>query len=99
MIHEIAQIEIDPARSEQFEAAVALAEPYFRAAPGFRSFALHRSIEHVGRYRLVIGWDSVEAHMIEFRSSPGFQAWRELAGPFFLSPPAVEHIRQVLPAR
>lgn len=96
MITEIAQIEIDPARAQDFEAAVAQAEPAFRQASGFVSFALTRSVEHPGRYRLMIGWTSVEAHMVDFRASAGFQTWRDLASPFFLAPPVVEHVQQVL---
>ncbi|MDO7836147.1 antibiotic biosynthesis monooxygenase [Sphingobium sp. HBC34] len=98
MITEIAQIEIDPAQRSAFEAAVQSAEPHFRAAKGFRSFALTRSIEYPGRYRLLIGWDSVDDHMIGFRNSDGFQAWRALASPFFLLPPQIEHLEQVMPA-
>lgn len=98
MITEIAQIEIDPARAAAFEAAVAEAEAEFRAAAGFVSFALNRSIEHPGRYRLMVGWTSVDAHMIDFRASPGFQRWRELASPFFLTAPSVEHVRSIMPA-
>ena len=98
MIREIAQIEIDPARAEAFEAAVAQAETHFRASPDCTEFGLHRSLEHPGRYRLIVGWTSVDAHMVDFRASPGFQSWRALAGPFFVSPPQVEHVRQVVPA-
>lgn len=98
MITEIAQIEIDPSRAAEFEAAVRAAEPYFRAAKGFVSLALNRSIEQPGRYRLLVGWASVENHMVDFRNSDGFQSWRALAGPFFLQPPAVEHVQQVIPA-
>lgn len=98
MIEEIAQIEIDASQAQAFEAAVAQAEPHFRAAKGFRSFALYRSIELPGRYRLIVGWDSVEAHTVDFRASPAFQAWRALAGPFFLAPPHVEHVQRILPS-
>lgn len=91
MIHEVATLTIDPARAADFEAAVAEARPHFQAAKGFVSFALHRSVENPERYHLVIGWDSVEAHMVVFRKSEGFQAWRALAGPFFVATPSVEH--------
>ncbi len=96
MIHEIATINIDPTRAELFEAAVASARPFFEAAKGFVSFALDRSIEHPERYRLVVGWESVEAHMVEFRESPGFTRWRELASPFFAGSPVVEHVERVI---
>lgn len=96
MIHEIATLTIDPARSDEFEAAVAAARPHFETARGFVSFGLQRSIETPGRYRLVVGWESVEAHMVDFRESEGFQAWRALAGPFFTEPPSVEHVATVI---
>ncbi len=55
MIREIALIEIDPDRAAEFEAAVAGVEPAFRRG-GALEFGLHRSIEHPGRYRLLVGW-------------------------------------------
>ncbi len=91
MITEIAYLTIDPARAAEFEAAVALAAEHFAAAEGCHSMRLERVIEDPAQYRLVVGWQSVEAHMVTFRKSPGFARWRELAGPFFVAPPVVEH--------
>ncbi len=91
MITEIAYLTIDPARAAAFEAAVASAAEHFRTAQGCRSMRLERVIEDPAKYRLVVGWDSVEAHMVTFRESEGFARWRELAGPFFVAPPVVEH--------
>lgn len=96
MIHELATLTIDPARAADFEAAVIEARPHFEAAKGFVSFALHRSIENPERYHLVVGWESVEAHMVDFRESEGFQVWRALASPFFTAPPSVEHFTQTI---
>lgn len=96
MIHEIATLTIDPARAIEFEAAVTAARPHFEAAKGFLSFGLRRSIENPERYHLIIGWESVEAHMVDFRESEGFQAWRALASPFFIAPPLVEHVARVI---
>ncbi len=96
MIHELATLTIDPARASEFEAAVAAARPHFESAKGFVSFALERSIENPERYRLVIGWQTLDNHMVDFRNSEGFTAWRALASPFFVSPPAVEHVEKVI---
>lgn len=96
MIYEIATLTINPDRAAEFESAVAAARPHFEAARGFVSLALKRSIENQERYHLVVGWESVEAHMVDFRESDGFQAWRTLAGPFFVAPPSVEHVATVL---
>lgn len=96
MIHEVATITIDPARAADFEAAVRMARPYFEEAAGFVSFALQKSIENAGRYLLIVGWETVEAHMVDFRNAEGFQAWRNLVGGFFTSPPMVEHTNAVI---
>ena len=96
MIHEVASITVDPARAAEFEAAVARARPYFAAAKGFVSFSLKRVIENPACYQLVVGWESVEAHMVDFRASSGFQEWRALTGPFFVEPPSVVHLQTVI---
>jgi quinol monooxygenase YgiN len=59
---------------------------------------LHRSVESPSSYRLVVGWESVEAHTEQFRNSEGFQRWRALVGPHFASTPRVQHYRRVLVA-
>ena len=56
---------------------------------------LARVIENPSLYHLVVRWDSVEHHMIKFRESAGFRAWREHAGPFFTAPPVVIHTATV----
>jgi quinol monooxygenase YgiN len=91
MITEIAMLTIDPARAGEFEAAVAAAAPAFERAAGCHGMALERVIEDPARYRLLVQWDSVAHHMVTFRESADFQVWRGLAGPFFVSPPVVEH--------
>lgn len=95
MITEIAVLTIDTARAKEFEAAVAQATPQFQSAPGCLGMALERVIEDPARYHLIVHWATLEAHTIDFRSSPRFTAWRELAGPFFTAPPVVEHRVQV----
>jgi quinol monooxygenase YgiN len=94
MITEIAALTIDPADAAAFEAAVAQAAPLFKSDPGCRGMALERIIEDPAQYRLLILWDSVDAHM-DFRDTPAFQTWRGLAGPFFAAPPSVVHSAEV----
>jgi len=96
MVTEIARITIDPTRAGEFEAAVAQAEPLFRAQPGCTGFALERVVETPEVYHLVVGWVSVEAHNDDFRSTEAFQQWRALAGPFFVAPAVVVHVQSVI---
>ncbi|HAT31161.1 MAG TPA: antibiotic biosynthesis monooxygenase [Janthinobacterium sp.] len=96
MIFEIAHIRVKPDTQAAFEAAVAEAVPLFRRAAGCVSMRLERSIEERDAYRLVVGWETLENHTVDFRSSADFLAWRALVGGFFLAPPQVEHMNTVL---
>ena len=44
---------------------------------------------------LQVQWASLEAHRWAFASRPAFAQWREVIGPFFQSPPNVEHFDDV----
>ena len=92
MILEIAQIEILPGHNAAFEAAVEKAVPVFQASKGCRGCSLYRSFEQPDRYRLIVRWESVEAHTEDFRNSDNFRAWRALVGEHFATPPSVEHV-------
>lgn len=96
MITEIAQIEVKPGSEAEFEAAVTKARAVFGRAKGFHGFELHRSIEKPQRYRLVVKWETLENHTVDFRGSEHFAEWRGLVGPFFASPPEVEHTQTVV---
>ena len=96
MITEIAQIDVKPGTEKDFEAAVAKARAAFGRSPGFRGFELHRSIEKPQRYRLMVKWETLENHTVDFRGSENFAEWRALVGSYFASPPEVEHTNKVL---
>lgn len=98
MIYEIAEIDIAEGMESKFEMAVNEASQYFKVAKGYCSLSLTRSIENPLRYRLVVGWETVEDHMVTFRESQGFQEWRRLASPYFAVPPRVEHVSTVFKA-
>ncbi|MBY0299100.1 MAG: antibiotic biosynthesis monooxygenase [Methylobacterium sp.] len=91
MILEIAQIEVKPGHEAAFEEGVGRATAIFRRAKGCRGLDLHRSIEHPTRYRLMVKWDTLENHTVDFRQSPDFQEWRSCVADHFAAPPEVEH--------
>jgi heme-degrading monooxygenase HmoA len=96
MIYEIAEIEVRPGLEAEFEANVAKAAPLFKRAKGCTGLELHRSIERASRYRLVVQWETVENHTVDFRGSSDFQEWRKLVGHCFAATPVVEHTNRVL---
>jgi heme-degrading monooxygenase HmoA len=54
-----------------------------------------RGVESASRFVLLVEWDTIEAHEDGFRTSERFAAWREKIGPYFASPPVVEHFTDV----
>jgi quinol monooxygenase YgiN len=46
---------------------------------------------------LLVEWDSVEAHLDNFRGTERFTQWRGLIGPYFDGAPRVEHFTDVQP--
>ena len=97
MIHEIAHIFVKTGRQADFERGAEAAKPLFLAAPGCSSFRLERVIERATEYRLVVGWASVDDHMVAFRQSADFDRWRALVADCFAEPPQVYHVESVLP--
>jgi heme-degrading monooxygenase HmoA len=95
MILEHTLIAVRPDSHAEFETALAAARKVIAASPGFVSLALHRGIESPDRYLLLIGWETLEDHTVGFRESPAFPEWRSQIGPFFISPPEVDHFDPV----
>ncbi|WP_066267704.1 antibiotic biosynthesis monooxygenase family protein [Hydrogenophaga palleronii] len=96
MILEHADIRIDPSNSAEFEAAIARgASTVIGKAKGFKGYQVQRSIESPGRYLLLIQWETLENHTVDFRGSAAFAEWRAIVGPFFAQPPVVEHLELV----
>lgn len=91
MFLEIAQIDVKPGSEAAFEAGVEQAVALFQRAKGCRGLRLHRSVEIPTRYRLMVQWETLESHTVDFRGSADFQEWRRLVGGYFAQPPAVEH--------
>jgi len=96
MILEIAQIAVKAGMEAEFEAGVAEAVPLFRRARGCLSVALVRSVEFPGRYRLLVEWETLENHTVDFRGSDDFQTWRGLVSHCFDGAPEVEHAARAI---
>jgi len=92
MILEIAQIDVKSGLEAKFEQGVRGAIPLFKAAKGCKGMELRRSIEQTRRYRVMIQWETLENHTVDFRGSEDFKKWRALVGNCFESPPQVEHV-------
>ena len=96
MILEIADIRILPGKQAEFDAAIrhGIATVASKAS-GFRGAKVERGIESPERYLLMIEWETLENHTVDFRQGPLFAQWRAIVGPFFAVPPVVEHFTRV----
>jgi heme-degrading monooxygenase HmoA len=99
VILEFALISIRPGSEAEFEQVFPVAEKVLAASPGYLSHELRRSIETPNRFALLVQWRTLEDHTEGFRGSPAFAQWRGLIGPFFDSPPVVEHFAPVAVAQ
>lgn len=92
MILEHADIRITPGKQSEFdEAIVQGVQTVISQAKGFRGYKINKGMESPDRYVLMIFWDTLENHTVDFRGSPAFAAWRAIVGPYFAAPPVVEH--------
>jgi len=91
MVLEQAVLHVIPGREKEFEVAFAGVVGLLRGASGCRSVRLHRGIETPSRYLLLVQWDSLEAHVEGFRTSPEYPRYRQPLNPLYESAPEVEH--------
>jgi heme-degrading monooxygenase HmoA len=92
MILEVADIRIQPGQQAAFDEAIQRGlSTVISRAKGFRGWKVNKGIESPERYLLMIFWDTLEDHTVGFRGGPLFAEWRAIVGPFFASPPVVEH--------
>ena len=96
MILEHCDIEIQAGKNAEFEEAILRGvETVISKAKGFQGFKVNHSIESPSRYLLLIYWDALENHTVDFRGSDAFADWRGIVGPYFAKPPFVEHMTLV----
>lgn len=95
MVLEVAVIEVRPGAEQDFATAYRGVSEVLTSTPGCRSARMTQGIESPSRFVLLVEWDSVEAHEQEFRATDRFVRWRAAIGPFFASPPDVQHAKDV----
>jgi heme-degrading monooxygenase HmoA len=95
MVLEVALIDITPGQEQAFADAYAAARSVLADTPGLRSYRMTQGIETPSRFVLLVEWDTVEAHIENFRNTDRFTKWRTAIGPYFAEPPRVEHFNDI----
>lgn len=92
---EVARFDITPGSEDDFVVAYAGVRHVIEKSPGCRSVRMARGVESPSSFVLLVEWDTLEAHTEGFRGSPEFTTWRAAIGPYFASPPTVDHVVDV----
>ncbi len=95
MTLELVTLDIKKGENAAFETALAQAKLVIAQAKGFINITVQKCIEQDNRYLLLINWQTLEDHTVGFRTSELFTQWRALIGPFFETPPFVQHYHLV----
>ena len=96
MILEMADIRIRAGEQVAFDAGIRRGvETVIAKARGFRGYTVNRGVESPDRYVLMIFWDTLENHVVDFRGSAAYAEWRAIVSPYFAAPPQIEHFTLV----
>ena len=95
MILEIAHLDVIPDMTDAFERAFQIASPLIAATPGYITHELQRCIETPHRYVLLVQWETLQAHTVDFRQSERYAEWKKLLHHFYDPFPLVEHYAPV----
>lgn len=92
MILELADIKVQAGKEAEFGAAIKKGvNEVISKARGYIGHQINHGIESPDRWVLMIFWETLENHTVDFRGSPAFAEWRAIVGPYFAQPPQVEH--------
>jgi heme-degrading monooxygenase HmoA len=91
MVLEVALIDVLPGSEDDFAAAYAKARDVLVGTDGCLTVRMTRGVESPNRFVLLVEWESVDAHLDNFRATERFTTWRGLIGPYFDGAPRVEH--------
>lgn len=91
MVHEVARLTVAQGKQEELERAFGQFKETLAAAPGFHGAQLFRGVEQPSEYWLLVQWETVEAHTVDFKQAGGFALWDELVGPQLGAPPDAVH--------
>jgi heme-degrading monooxygenase HmoA len=91
MILEIATIHIKENQNTAFELAFEKAKQVVISSAGCIKATLFHCHENEMKYQVLIEWETLEAHTVNFRESELFIEWRTILSPYFEKAPEVEH--------
>lgn len=95
MILESGMLLVKKGQEQAFEKDFKEASKFIRAAKGYKSHQLQKCLEQPNKYLLLVEWENLENHMINFRGSEDYQHWKAMLNHYYDPFPVIEHFEKV----
>ncbi|WP_210608355.1 antibiotic biosynthesis monooxygenase family protein [Priestia flexa] len=83
MVKEVAFFHIKKDLLAEFEDAFHQAARVIASVPGYIDHSIHRCVETDTKYMIIVEWETIESHMVNFVQSSLFEEWDKQMGRFF----------------
>ena len=95
MILEAVFLHIKAGQTAEFEKNFRSASRLMAKTEGYLSHNLQKCLEDSHKYLLLIYWETLASHTVNFRQSPEYLEWKALLHHFYQPFPTVEHFQEV----
>lgn len=95
MVLEIALITAQPGKEQALLDGLAAALPIIEGSEGCRSVVVQRQVEDPRVVALLVEWETLERHTVQFRGGPRFAEYRSHIAGLFVEPIVARHYEQV----
>ena len=95
MILESAYLIVRKGETVNFEHDFKIASQYINTIDGYITHSLRRCLEQQNKYLLLVEWETLENHTVDFRESKAYLKWKEILHHYYEPFPTVEHFELV----
>ncbi len=95
MILEVAILNIIKGTEQNFERDFKIASQYISSIDGYINHTLKKCMEVECKYILLVNWENLENHTVDFRLSEQYNEWKKLLHHYYEPFPVVEHYTMV----
>ncbi|WP_281612768.1 antibiotic biosynthesis monooxygenase [Flammeovirga sp. SubArs3] len=96
MILEVAILQVKQGEEKDFERDFKEAGQYISSIQGYHSHTLKKCLEVENKYILLVNWETLENHTVDFRQSDVYQQWKAKLHHYYDPFPTVEHYETIL---
>ena len=96
MILEVAILKVKNGQEKQFELDFEKAGQFISSIRGYLNHSLKKCIEQDNQYILLVNWEKLENHTIDFRQSFQYLEWKKLLHHYYEPFPTVEHYETII---